>query len=210
VDGSELDDAACQSSFGWVAAVWGFTELFLALLLVLALFRTRMRRAWRRWAGKRRPVYSAEAALGELPLPGAAGHEDMYCLDEEGDGDEEEEKGGREGEGNGMMVGGALACAGHAALPRRPLLSMPSFYATEEYELDRSRRSLDASRRGLDGSRRGLDGSRRGVGGLDRSRRGGGGHGHGPGHVGQQPTSRERQIGEVDRSRQSEEGEERV
>ena len=121
---------------------------------------------------KRRPVYSAEAALGELPLPGAAGHDDMYCLDEESDGEEETEEGeeGREGGGQGM-VGGALACAGHAVLPRRPLLSMPSFYATEEYELDRSRRSLDASRRGLDASRRGLDGSRRG---LDGSRRGGG------------------------------------
>eukprot|EP00624_Nannochloropsis_granulata_P002488 evm.model.NODE_22544_length_5745_cov_57.576153.2 len=142
----------------------------------------------------------------------------MYRLDEESEGEGEE---ATESEGEGM-AGGVLACAAHAAVPKRPLLSMPSFYATEEYELDRSRRGLDASRRGLDastrrleldGSRRGLDGSRGGLEldgsrrGLDESRRGGGGHiihGHGGQHL----TPRERAIGELDRSRRNEEAEE--
>ncbi|KAM3568976.1 hypothetical protein VYU27_008909 [Nannochloropsis oceanica] len=197
-DDASLDDAACQSAFAWAAALWGFTGLLLALLLVFALVRARMRRAWRRRMARRRPVYSAEAALGELPLPGAAGHEDMYCLDEESEGEGEE---GRENRGE-RMAGGILACAAHAAVPKRPLLSMPSFFATEEYELDRSMRGLDASRRGLDASTRALemDGSMRG---LDGSRRGGGGHMI-PGHGGQRLMPRERVIGELDRSSRSE------
>lgn len=191
------DSAACQSAFPWVVAAWGITGLVLAFLLVLALLRERLRRVWRRRATKGLPVYSPDAALGELPLPGAAGHEDDYYY---ADGEQEAEEAERRREGGER---GALASIG-ASMPRRPLLSMSSFYATEEYELDRSRRSVDQSRRSeLDRSRRSeLDRSRRSE--LDRSRRsddldaslrGGGDFGH---FV--------VEAGELDRSRRSKNG----
>jgi MFS family permease len=191
------DSAACQSAFPWVVAAWGMTGLFLAFLLVLVLLRERLRLIWRKRATKGLPVYSPDAALGELPLPGAAGHEDDYYY---ADGEQEPEEVEQRREGGDK---GALASIG-ASMPRRPLLSMSSFYATEEYELDRSRRSVDQSRRSeLDQSRRSeLDRSRRS--GLDRSRRSedldaslraGGDFGH---FV--------VEAGELDRSRRSENG----
>ena len=177
---------ACRSAFSWVVAAWGMTGLVLAFILVLALLRKRLRHVWQEGL----PVHSPDAALGELPLPGAAGHEDdYYYTDREEEGEEAERR--REG-----GEGGALASIG-ASMPTRPLLSMSSFYATEEYELDRSRRSVDHSgrRSELDRSRRSeLDQSSRSED-LDASLRAGADFSH---FV--------VEAGELDRSRRSEDG----
>jgi len=184
------DSTACQSAFPWVVAAWGMTGLVLAFLLVLALLRERLRHVWRRRAKKGLPVYSPDAALGELPLPGAAGHEDDYYYTDREEEAERRREGGEGGEGK------ALASIG-ASMPRRPMLSISSFYATEEYELDRSRRSVDHSgrRSELDRSRRSdLDQSRRSED-LDASLRAGADFSH---FV--------VEAGELDRSRRREDG----
>jgi hypothetical protein len=113
--------------------------------------------------------------LGEVPLAGGMPNEDMFHLDDEDVGE-----GG--GEGGGEEEGEHAMCTGRV-LPRQPLLAMPSFYATEEYEVERSHRCADAMRRGtsLDGSRRGgwrQGGWEDGEGGRGRrSEEGGGGWG---------------------------------
>ncbi len=155
--------------------MWGAAGFVLSFLLVLALAKHRVRKAWKRrmvrpfspplsfclsaettvcllsiqpihptqpptqpTQAKDRPVYSADAILGNMPLPGAKGH--LYDSDDEREEEEDELE--------------ALPACSSFALPPHPLLSSVAFYQSQDYELDRSRRSLDASRRSsLDRSR---------------------------------------------------------
>lgn len=91
-----VETASCQSAFGWVASLWGFSGLLVAGCLAVALLRAKIRLAWRRrkWSGWSRRV--SEGSLGEVPLAGGMPNEDMFHLDDEDVGEGGGEGGGWE------------------------------------------------------------------------------------------------------------------